>query len=364
MLKRGSTGSAVKELQKKLGITADGIFGPATEAALIAWQKKNGLAADGIYGPASKAKMTGGSSSGGGAAAGGGKSDQITDAQTWASGMGYSVAFFNSDPDLKKLLNEAISTSPPMAQDLFIAKLRNTPWYRKHSESYRKWFAMSKSDPNTLAQMTAQTRSTMANMAWQMGALVPGAQMAKLAEQALQFGWDENQMRSAMLAFIKVNKGGAYQGQAASNAEKYKQIADSYGVTLSTAQLGSFVQNSIRGTVTDQYVQQWAASQAASRYPALAQQLKAGHTLAELVDPYIQSYAKTLELNPETIKLSDPTLQKALTAKDSKGNPAVKTIWQFEQDLRNDPRWNKTQQAQDDVMSTARKVLQDFGFSQ
>lgn len=48
MIKKGSTGSDVKLLQEKLGLTADGSFGPKTEAAVIAWQKKNGLTPDGI----------------------------------------------------------------------------------------------------------------------------------------------------------------------------------------------------------------------------------------------------------------------------------------------------------------------------
>lgn len=50
MLKLGSKGSAVKRLQTKLGITADGDFGPNTKKAVIAFQKKHGLAADGIVG--------------------------------------------------------------------------------------------------------------------------------------------------------------------------------------------------------------------------------------------------------------------------------------------------------------------------
>jgi murein DD-endopeptidase MepM/ murein hydrolase activator NlpD len=44
----------VKYLQKKLGVAtggADGIFGPKTKAAVIAFQKKHGLTADGIVGP-------------------------------------------------------------------------------------------------------------------------------------------------------------------------------------------------------------------------------------------------------------------------------------------------------------------------
>lgn len=49
-IKKGSSGSDVKALQKALGIPADGIFGKATEKAVKAYQKKNGLTADGIVG--------------------------------------------------------------------------------------------------------------------------------------------------------------------------------------------------------------------------------------------------------------------------------------------------------------------------
>ena len=52
VLRRGSTGPAVGDLQRLLGITQDRIFGPATQAALIAHQKAHQLVADGIAGPA------------------------------------------------------------------------------------------------------------------------------------------------------------------------------------------------------------------------------------------------------------------------------------------------------------------------
>lgn len=54
----GSRGPAVEELQEKLNnygttppLVVDGIFGPLTRAAVIAFQQDNGLAADGVVGP-------------------------------------------------------------------------------------------------------------------------------------------------------------------------------------------------------------------------------------------------------------------------------------------------------------------------
>jgi peptidoglycan hydrolase-like protein with peptidoglycan-binding domain len=51
ILKMGLAGEPVRRLQAKVGVTADGQFGPATEKALKDWQKTNGLAADGVAGP-------------------------------------------------------------------------------------------------------------------------------------------------------------------------------------------------------------------------------------------------------------------------------------------------------------------------
>ena len=59
VLKKGSTGEAVKRMQAELGLEADGSFGPATETAVKKWQAANGLAADGIVGPKTLAKLLG-----------------------------------------------------------------------------------------------------------------------------------------------------------------------------------------------------------------------------------------------------------------------------------------------------------------
>ncbi len=50
-VRQGSRGDTVRQLQELLGITADGIFGPITKAAVKEYQAANGLKPDGIVGP-------------------------------------------------------------------------------------------------------------------------------------------------------------------------------------------------------------------------------------------------------------------------------------------------------------------------
>jgi putative chitinase len=58
-LRVGSRGETVRAVQAKLGLTADGIFGPGTERAVREWQAANGLVADGIVGPRTLEKLLG-----------------------------------------------------------------------------------------------------------------------------------------------------------------------------------------------------------------------------------------------------------------------------------------------------------------
>ena len=50
LLKKGSRGAEVKKLQEALGLPADGIFGGATQLAVMKFQSQKGLDADGLVG--------------------------------------------------------------------------------------------------------------------------------------------------------------------------------------------------------------------------------------------------------------------------------------------------------------------------
>ena len=57
VVERGQRGSAVRQIQRRLGIPADGVFGPHTERAVRRFQRSNGLVVDGLVGPQTRGSL-------------------------------------------------------------------------------------------------------------------------------------------------------------------------------------------------------------------------------------------------------------------------------------------------------------------
>jgi hypothetical protein len=66
--------------------------------------------------------------------------------------------------------------------------------------------------------------------------------------------------------------------------------------------------------------------------------------------------AATLEIDPTSISLNDPTLRMAI------GPDKEMPIYEYQRSLRKDPRWQFTDKAREKVSEVASRVLKDFGF--
>ena len=104
-------------------------------------------------------------------------------------------------------------------------------------------------------------------------------------------------------------------------------------------------------------------NKAKASFPQWTKQLEGGQTVADIASPYLQSMSEILELPPGSVNLFDTTVKKALNYT----NPGTlakeaKPLWQFENELRADPRWRKTKNAQDSLFQVGHQVLADFGF--
>lgn len=289
------------------------------------------------------------------------------DEETLAANYGWALSVLKSNPELYKLFKTAVSKTYTGPQ--FVAALRNTNWYKTRSEPARQMAVLAKADPAEYKRRIAQMAANISDQYYAMtGKRMGGPTANHFAVTALTFGFQDAEIRDMVGGVVntaQVMKGGL--GGTLGEAERQlRQAAEDYGLTFSDASFAAQLNNIARQTsdvtsIIDQY-----KNQAKSHYAGFADQIDQGFTVRDMAEPYRQLMAKTLEISDKDINIGDKTIQRALTyrppgAKGKVGPPTPMALWQFQADLKNDPRWNKTQNAQDDIMAAGRKVLTDMG---
>jgi hypothetical protein len=193
-----------------------------------------------------------------------------------------------------------------------------------------------------------------------MGASLSRTALARITNNALMFGWNDSQIKDTLSSYVHTMNG-VYNGQAGADADQLKQSAWRNGIKVSSATAQSWVQSIAAGKTSVNYYQDLLRKQAKTLAPGFSNELDSGMDLFDIASPYMQSKAQILQLDPASIDLFDNDVRGALSAKDAKGQPTSKSLWEFEQSMRNDPRYLKTDAARDQAYSTAHKVLSDFG---
>lgn len=138
--------------------------------------------------------------------------------------------------------------------------------------------------------------------------------------------------------------------------QEIQGIAANNGVTLTNDELMNWGKRLIAGE-SPEVAKAAIRSQAALGQPeSVRNLLNQGVDLQSIFSPYRNAMAATLEINPTTISLSDPVLRSAIKPEGEV------SIYDFQRELRKDPRWQYTNNAREEVSSSVQKVLKDFGF--
>lgn len=298
---------------------------------------------------------------GGGAAAVGelGVAQPKLDSHELAERYGMSYAFFKSQPELMKLLKEA--TAGQWTSDRFAGAVKNTKWWRENSKTAREFQILSKTDPATAkAQLSAQ-RAMLQQAAVKMGAILSAKQLDKAARDSLAFGWNEAMIQSFLGSYIKFTKDHTLGGMAGTAAQEITGLAYANGVRLSEQAVKNYAQYVVKGVSSMQDVENHIKAQATGAYPAFADQINAGASMRDVAQPYIQMMASELGLPDTDIDMHNPVIKRAMGRKDDKGAPAPMSLTDFQQMLRDDPRWRKTTGTANQALTVGRQVLKDMG---
>lgn len=276
-----------------------------------------------------------------------------------AGTYGFSTAFFNSIPELKRLLGQAVAQQ--WDADLFTAHLKNTKWWKATSDANRQAQAMAKQDPATYKATLAAHRAAVDQLATKMGAILSNGAKDKLAKNILHYGWNDAQIQNFLGKYIDFNDKHVLGGLAGQAYQQLKSYAYDNGVSMSEQSLKNAAAYVTRGVSTMEDQIGNIRGIAMGAYPAFADQLEAGQSMRDIASPYVQAMAQTLELPDTDIDVFNPKIKNALNRVGQDGKPAPMSLTDFTNYLRDTPDWRRTANAQTATMAVGRQVLADFG---
>lgn len=279
-----------------------------------------------------------------------------------AEQYGYVEGLFNAVPELKAKFDQAVKGG--WTTEKFQAAIRDTKWWKTHSQQERDYLTKTYGDPATAKQQYSAAYTHVVQLANQLGIVANAANTARFKGWAYKVaaqGWNDDQLRNEIGRYVSFAND-TWQGQGGEVQEKLHEFAYQMGVTMSWQWYDNAARNVIRGISAQQDYESEIRKSAKALFPQWSKQLDAGQTVADIANPYLASMSQILELPVGSLNLFDPTIKKALQYRDpTTGEGTAKPLWQFENELRSDPRWKKTQNAQNSLMQVGHQVLSDFG---
>lgn len=183
--------------------------------------------------------------------------------------------------------------------------------------------------------------------------------------------WLEDEIKTKLLTTAEQQvQVGIPEGPLGKSFIQIKNFASRNGIMLSDDAASDYATKITTGKLDEDTVFNIIRESAASAFPKYADKIKAGVDLKTLADPYIQSMSSILEIPYSSIDVFDPTIRNAIGGDYSKvtatsGMGGVGrgeyTLYDFEKDLRKDPRWQYTKNGKRTIADSTLRVLQDFG---
>lgn len=207
----------------------------------------------------------------------------------------------------------------------------------------------------------SQISQSVKDAALAIGADLTDAELADITSQATTKGLGTNSPEIAALirSKIKYATGTQLKGQAGGAFSDLKATATANGLDLEKM-FGSNIQDWIQKIAAGESIDTFKKVIRETAKVGLPDNVKKlldnGVDLAAIYSPYRSMMSSTLEINPETIDLNDPTLRSAI------GPDKEMSLYDFNRALRKDNRWQYTEGANQEVASTTQRVLKDFGF--
>lgn len=256
---------------------------------------------------------------------------------------GFSSGFLNANPDIRRLVDQAIDEG--WTQTRFSDELKQTNWWSKRSDAQRRYDLMKVENPAEIDRQESEARGTIRRLAQRLGVRLDGEKVSALARRWVRNDLSEEEMRSLVgREYETSSRPDAYNrenlGMAGQARHQLAAMAREYGFSLSLDRLNEMTRQVVRGTRQVEDYTGFFRERAESLFPSIQADLREGRTVREVLDPYLNIAAEELGINPRTMNTTASKWLKPLqhTPKGESGARRM-TNEEWVQELRTNTRY-------------------------
>lgn len=252
---------------------------------------------------------------------------------------------------------ETINENDPLLQKVFTDK---------GSLTITNFETLLRSDPRFKgSKMEGQQkdfRQSIVDRALAQGVTLDDAAIDDIVSNALSMGISpaSSLVDGLIRAKLSYTPGKALGGMAGNALSQLKATAAANGLDFDTqfgTQAQTWLSKILQGESPETFKNaiRQIAKTGYQNVPQVSSLLDLGVDLETIYAPYKNVMASILEINPQTITLNDKTLRSAIGEKEM-------TLYDWQNSLRKDARWQYTNNARQEVSSIGLNVLQQLGF--
>jgi hypothetical protein len=274
---------------------------------------------------------------------------------------GFAYGLIQSDPSLQALFERATNTKTGVyTAERFEAELRTTDWYKNNSLAKRNYEILRTGDPAEFAAKQGQWTTWVTEQARATGASISQDQARTFADQIMSGGLDPNKATQIFATTYIDYSSADLLGRAGALQDEVSNLNSKYGNILGQSQINNYVEQILTGKAANSDILDTIKRTAAGTYSNFSDRIMAGESVEDVASPYKNLMQQYLEL--ADVDLQDGLMLDALSGKGEKGGMKYGSLSDFRKAVKNDARWQYTDNAREEYFGIAQKVLADFGF--
>jgi hypothetical protein len=276
---------------------------------------------------------------------------------------------YNTNPDVKKVLDDAVAGGYQNDEVQMAEKLRSTSWFQTTERSARQFAIRQSTDPAQVDDEINIKVEDFRATALANGFTFDDATLRKLATDSTKYGWSATQTQNAVGSeAVAQAQGRGAQGmkdlRSGTLGQNLRKIAAGYAQKPSEATFDQFVIEIMNGTKTETQFTDAMRESAKSQFRSLQPGLDKGSDVDTLLAGYKQQAAQVLGTAVDTSQIdwTSDKWNKALNYRDEKTNEFRQMdLWEWNKYLRTLPEWQNTDDAKRTYQNVAYSLAQGFG---